>query len=37
MIVLQDENNRVTIPGFYDDVETLSMEEELKWRKHHSI
>ena len=30
---LQDENNRVTIPGFYDDVETLSMEERTEMAK----
>ena len=30
---LQDENNRVTIPGFYDDVETLSMEERAEMAK----
>ena len=30
---LQDENNRVTIPGFYDDVETLSMQERAEMAK----
>jgi len=27
---LQDENNHITIPGFYDDVEDLSAEERAK-------
>lgn len=27
---LHDENNRITIPGFYDDVEELSQEERKK-------
>lgn len=27
---LHDENNHITIPGFYDDVEELSKEERLK-------
>ncbi|PVW17340.1 dipeptidase [Marixanthomonas spongiae] len=27
---LQDENNHITIPGFYDDVENLSEEERAK-------
>ena len=27
---LHDENNHITIPGFYDDVETLSAEERAK-------
>ena len=27
---LQDENNHITIPGFYDDVEILSEEERAK-------
>ncbi len=27
---LQDENNRITIPGFYDNVEELSQEERQK-------
>lgn len=27
---LHDENNRITIPGFYDDVEELSTEERAK-------
>ncbi len=27
---LQDENNRITIPGFYDDVDELSQEERAK-------
>lgn len=27
---LHDENNRITVPGFYDDVEELSIEERTK-------
>jgi len=30
---LQDENNRVTIPGFYDNVEELSLEERAEMAK----
>jgi acetylornithine deacetylase/succinyl-diaminopimelate desuccinylase-like protein len=30
---LQDENNRITIPGFYDDVEVLSTEERVQINK----
>ncbi len=32
---LHDENNHITIPGFYDNVEELSKKKELKWQKHH--
>jgi len=30
---LHDENGRVTLPGFYDDVMELSAEERAAWRK----
>jgi acetylornithine deacetylase/succinyl-diaminopimelate desuccinylase-like protein len=30
---LHDENNHITIPGFYDDVEELSLEERAKMGK----
>jgi acetylornithine deacetylase/succinyl-diaminopimelate desuccinylase-like protein len=30
---LRDENHRITIPGFYDDVEELSMEERTEMAK----
>lgn len=30
---LQDENNKITIPGFYDDVEILSPEERAEMAK----
>lgn len=30
---LQDENNHITIPGFYDDVETVSTEERAAMNK----
>ncbi len=30
---LKDENNRITIPGFYDDVEVLSSSERLELNK----
>lgn len=30
---LQDENNRITIPGFYDDVQELSAEERAEMAK----
>jgi hypothetical protein len=30
---LHDENNHITIPGFYDNVEELSWKKELKWPK----
>jgi hypothetical protein len=30
---LHDENNHITIPGFFDNVEELSLEEKLKWQK----
>lgn len=30
---LKDENNRITIPGFYDDVEILSIEERTEMAK----
>ena len=33
---LHDENNHITIPGFYDHVEELSKQKEQKWQKHHS-
>jgi hypothetical protein len=28
---LHDENNHITIPGFYDKVEELSLKKEPKW------
>ena len=31
---LHDENNHITIPGFYDNVEELSTQKEQKWQKH---
>jgi acetylornithine deacetylase/succinyl-diaminopimelate desuccinylase-like protein len=30
---MHDENGRVTIPGFYDDIEPVSAEEIAAWRK----
>ena len=32
---LLDENNRITIPGFYDDVAPLEDEERQRWAKLH--
>ncbi len=32
---LHDENNHITIPGFYDNVENYQMQNEQKWQKHH--
>ncbi len=34
---MQDENGKVTMPGFYDDVMEVSAEERELLGKHHSM